>query len=89
MLYRFYVGSNNKTKKLEYPKAVKIASTQFEGLTAFKGLGYWQGKPERMAIIEVETTNGQRVRRLAHTLAVQLHQQAVGLAIVGSMQFIK
>jgi len=88
MLYRLYVGSNNKTKKLEESKAVKITSKQFEGFTAYKGLGYWQGKKERCLMIEIESKNKKEVIGLAKTLAKKLRQEAVGLAIIGKMSFV-
>jgi len=88
MLYRYYIGSNNKTKKLEDKKAVRIASQQFKGLTAFKGLGYWQGKPEQCLMIEIETPNKNKVLALAKELARELKQNAIGLASIGRLQFI-
>ena len=88
MLYRLYIGSNNKTKKLEESKAIKITNKQFQGFTAFKGLGYWQGKKERCLMIEVESKNKKEVIGLAKMLAKKLRQEAIGLAMIGKMKFI-
>lgn len=88
MLFKLYIGSNNKTGKLEEQKAIKIVSKQFEGFTAFKGLGYWQGKPERTLIVEIETAQEKQVKVLAQTLARELKQEAIGLARIGEMVFI-
>ena len=88
MLYRLYIGSNNKTKKLEDKKAFKIISEQFEGYTAFKGLGYWNGTPEKTLIVEIEAEKKNAILELAQKLAEGLHQDAIGLASIGKMQFI-
>lgn len=90
MLYRLYVGADNKTGHLHETKTINATAKQFEGFTIFKGLGYWQGKPERVLIIEIETTQGRAVHRLARTLCQELKQEAIGLfsAKTGQMQFI-
>ena len=88
MLYKLYIGSNNKTKKLEMAKAVKVASGQFEGFTAYKGLGYWQGKKEKCLILEIESKSKKQVISLAKELSKKLKQEAVGLAVIGKMSFI-
>jgi len=88
MLYRLYIGTNNKTGKLEDKKAIQLTSRRFNGFTTFKGLGYWQGKPEKSLIIEIETKKEQSVKVLAIELAKKLKQDAIGLAKIGKMQFI-
>lgn len=88
MIYKFYIGSNNKTKKLEEKKAVRITGESFAGFTAYKGIGYWQGKAEKCLMIEIESKQKKEVLKLAKRLIKDLKQQAVGLAITGQMQFI-
>lgn len=87
-LYRLYVGSNNETKRLEKSKIISISAMYFEGFTASEAVGYWQGKPEKSLVIEIETGKLAKVKTLAKELRVKLNQQAVGLATVGKMQFI-
>jgi len=88
MLYKLSIGHNNTTKKLESAKAIAIVSRQFEGFSAMKGLGYWQGKPEKTLFVEIETENKQGIIALAKELCRQLKQQAVAVASIGSMEFI-
>jgi len=88
MLYKLYIGSNNKTGKLEFSKAVKVASENFNGFTAYRGLGYWKGQAERSLILEIETRIKKKVFRLAKELARKLKQEAVGVAVIGKMNFI-
>lgn len=88
MLYRLYIGSNNTTHKLETAKATGEVAKMFEGFTISLAKGFWQGKPEKSLIIEIETTETNKVQELAKTLCKVLDQQAVGVANVGTMQFI-
>jgi hypothetical protein len=88
MTYRYYIGSNNRTGRLEEKRALSLITKQFEGFTAYKGLGYWQGKPENTLIIEIETDDKNKVLTLAKTLKNELEQQAIGLLKVGKMSFI-
>lgn len=88
MLYRYYIGSNNQTKKLESKKAIGIISKVFQGFTAFTGTGYWQGEQEKTLIVEIETAELEKLLSTARELCKQLNQQAVAIAEVGKMEFI-
>ena len=88
MLFKLSIGSNNKTKKLEDKKAIKITSKHFEGFSSYKGLGYWHGKPERTLFIEIETPYQKRVIKLSKELCKDLNQNAIMLASIGQAQFI-
>lgn len=88
MLYRFYIGSNNKTKQLEKQKIETIVSAYFDGFTAYQGTGFWQGTREKSYIIEIEANKPKVIRELAEKLKIKLKQQAIGLAKVGKLQFI-
>jgi hypothetical protein len=89
MLYRLYIGSNNKTKKLESKKAIRLVSKEYKGFTSFKGLGYWNGRSEKTLIIEIEAQEKRGVLSLCKRLAKDLEQEAIGLASIGKMQFIE
>lgn len=53
-IYRFYIGSNNKTKKTEVKKALKLFSKKVLGFTLINNnLGYWNKEKEKSFIIEV------------------------------------
>lgn len=79
MLYRLYIGANNTTGIVEKQKALSIASQAFEGFTAIEATGYWQSQPENTLLLEIETRKAKQVYALAHTLAQELEQQAVGV----------
>ena len=88
MLFKLYIGQNNKTKKLEDKKAIKIISKRFKGFTTYKCLGYWEGIAERSLIVEIEARKQAEVMSLAQDLAKKLKQDAVGLAVIGKLNFI-
>ena len=88
MIYKLYIGSNNKTKKLESKKAIKLASKNFDGFTIYKGIGYWKGNGEKCLIMEIETKGKNNILNLAKVLAQKLEQEAVAVAINNKMQFI-
>jgi len=69
MIYKLYIGSNNKTKKLESKKAIELASKNFDGFTIYKGIGYWKGKGEKCLIMEIETREKRNILNLAQVLA--------------------
>lgn len=90
MIYKLYIGSNNKTKKLESQKAIKTASLYFEGFSVSQILGYWQGQAEKTLLIEIETIEKSKVIQLSKQLAAELQQQAIGLVQTSEkMEFIK
>ena len=89
MLYRIYIGANNKTGKVETKKIVKLTSESFEGFTLYEGVkGYWKGKAENSVILEIETRKKMRLKAMVGVLVKELKQEAVGLAEVGKMRFI-
>lgn len=54
LLYRFYVGSSNTTKKPEIYKAIKVLKNRLKGYTIIKNcVGLWENQAEQSFIIEV------------------------------------
>ena len=88
MLYKIYIGANNKTGQVEQKKAVALISSVFDGFTITKSSGYWKGKPERSVVIELETEDKHGVMSLIQKLREALKQDAIGLAVIGKLQFI-
>ena len=52
-LTKIYIGSNNETGKLELDKILSVMITANQGYTIVQGVGYWNGKSEDTAIIEI------------------------------------
>jgi hypothetical protein len=51
MLYRIFTENKQKDG------VAKVVTRFFDGFTLIEGEGYWQGKPEKTLIIEIDTIN--------------------------------
>jgi len=85
--FALYVGSNNETKKLEIEKITKIVGEAFDGFTITKGIGFWRGVSENMAIVAIYGEE-EKIKRVAQTLRIELNQEAVGIQETAPMSFI-
>jgi len=89
MLYRLYIGSNNKTHHVEEEKLKAVINKYFEGYTIIQSAGYWKGTKEESRIIEIETNNKEQVLKAIEELKAVLEQEAIGLVeIPQSIEFI-
>lgn len=52
-LTKIYIGSNNATGELELAKILDIMATSQSGYTLTQGQGFYEGKSENVAIIEI------------------------------------
>jgi hypothetical protein len=50
---KIYIGSNNITGILEVDKIKEVLATGQCGYTLTQGIGYWEGKNEDTAIVEI------------------------------------
>ena len=67
---KIYIGSNNKTGELELAKILDIMSTSNSGYTLTQGQGFYEGKSETVAIVEIYGDyNLGIIPQLKHTLA--------------------
>jgi len=79
----YYIGSNNKTHKLEEKKILGIVGKYFEGFTAFEVVGYWRGSQEKTLKVEIITDESHaKLVRVGRELKDQLEQESVLLEIV-------
>jgi len=55
VLYRFFIGHNNKTKKCEYQKAIRtLNENKIKGFSLIKNVsGFWEMGHEKSFIIEI------------------------------------
>lgn len=88
--YTLYIGSNNKTKRLEYSKILNITLEYFpQGFTAQKAQGIWKGGKENTAIVTISTEpeNRPKVYMLAQKLKTKLEQQAIMVEFTDSLNY--
>lgn len=52
-LTKIYCGSNNETGELEIAKILDIMATAQQGYTPTQGQGFYKGKTENTAVIEI------------------------------------
>lgn len=80
-IFKFYIGQNNKTKKAEIQKAIRIFN--FEEVKGFsvipKVKGYWEGVAENSFIVEVVNSlknpfSIQKAKRIKGILEFKLKQ---------------
>jgi hypothetical protein len=67
------------------PNLPSLAGEFFPGFTLLRGTGYWQGQPERAAVIELYGTTADRieVQEMARVIATVNQQQSVIVAEFG------
>jgi hypothetical protein len=81
----YYVGSNNKTGKLEIKKIEELLSQFFEGFTTYEVVGHWKGQRERTLKIEIVTDlPATKLVAVAKELKTALDQEAVLMEIIES-----
>jgi hypothetical protein len=82
-VYRFYIGSNNKTKLREINKTISLLnSSGLKGYSIIKSLGLWENMKENSFIIEVMNTddiniNDNKAYFLKNLLEEELKQYLV------------
>lgn len=69
MTFRLYTQS--------FDNIPEIVSQYFDGFTLFEARGYWKGKGERSAVVEVVTSNRAKVYELARTIKELNKQESV------------
>lgn len=57
--------------------ADRIASTFFPAFTLMQADGYWNGKREKSAVIEVDTNDRAKVYEMAREMKIRLKQESV------------
>lgn len=87
-MFRLFVGSNNKTKRLELDKAVKCVARYYKGFTYYTATGFWEGVKEKSVVFEISGTKKRDIDKLSKELCNILAQQAVGIQRIPEMSFI-
>jgi hypothetical protein len=53
LVSRLYVGADNETGELQLTTIATVVSRKFQGFTVVEGMGYWEGRPEKCAVITI------------------------------------
>lgn len=82
-----FIGSNNKTHKVERAKLERVLSEYHEGFTIQPAVGYWQGSREDTVVVTVSdeySTVIETIKRLKY----ELKQDAIAFHEVTPLEFI-
>lgn len=86
MTYNLFIGSDNRTKRLNVSKIEQIMSDRHEGFTLYPVTGYWHGQQEHSMLVIVNDDN-DKIKQTISILKQELVQEAIGYQIVPDMQF--
>tara|TARA_Y100001951_G_scaffold93406_1_gene88997 strand:+ start:20 stop:298 length:279 start_codon:yes stop_codon:yes gene_type:complete len=92
MLYHLTYGRNTPTghvSDLDWQMyCQEVLDANFEGYTIQDAVGTWQSDLEDTKIVSIETHNRDKVEGVAQLYKEMFDQDAVGLFITPSMEFI-
>lgn len=83
-----FIGSNNKTKKLEIDKIISTVNANHEAFTLdYPVIGYWRGEAEETAVLYISDER-QKVMNTLGELKEVLDQEAIAYQIENKINLI-
>ena len=83
-----FIGSDNKTKKLEVDKIISIVNANHEAFPLdYPVIGYWRGEAEETAVLYLSDEH-QKVMNTLSELKEVLDQEAIAYQIENDLQLI-
>lgn len=83
-----FIGSDNRTKKLEVDKIISIVNANHEAFTLdYPVIGYWRGEAEETAVLYLSDER-QKVMNTLNELKEVLDQEAIAYQIENDLQLI-
>lgn len=83
-----FIGSNNKTKKLEVDKIISTVSINHEAFTLdYPVIGCWRGEAEETAVLYLSDER-QKVMNTLNKLKEVLDQEAIAYQIENKLNLI-
>lgn len=83
-----FIGSDNKTKKLDTDKIISIVNTKHEAFTLqYPVIGYWRGEAEQTAVLYLSDERSKVLNTL-NELKEALNQEAIAYQIENDLQLI-
>lgn len=83
-----FIGSDNKTKKLEVDKIISIVNANHKAFTLdYPVIGYWRGEAEETAVLYLSDER-QKVMNTLNELKEVLDQEAIAYQIENDLQLI-
>ena len=83
-----FIGSNNKTKKLEVDKIISTVNANHEAFTLdYPVIGYWRSEAEQTAVLYLSDERS-KVMNTLNKLKEVLDQEAIAYQIENDLQLI-
>ena len=83
------IGSIHAVTDLDWERyCQEVLDANFDGYTITDAVGTWQSDLEDTKIVSIDTTNRDKVEDVAQLYKEMFNQDAVGLYITPSMEFI-
>lgn len=83
-----FIGSNNKTKKLEVDKIISTVNANHEAFTLdYPVIGYWRSEAEQTAVLYLSDEHS-KVMNTLNELKEVLDQEAIAYQIENDLQLI-
>lgn len=83
-----FIGSDNKTKKLDTDKIISIVNAKHEAFTLqYPVIGYWRGEAEQTAVLYLSDERSKVLNTL-NELKEALNQEAIAYQIENDLQLI-
>jgi hypothetical protein len=86
--YKLYIGSDNKTGRVNMKRLTAVLDKYFPGYTIIKASGRWESVNEQSVIVEITTDNYKLIMESIRDLLKQLDQRAIGLGKDPAINFI-
>jgi len=84
--FNLFIGSNNKTKKLEVDKIEKVLNKRHSGYTLEYCIGYWKGAKEKSVKVSV-SDDGELVMQSIKELKRELQQESIAYQEAPELSF--
>ena len=89
LTYGRSIGKDGYVSDLDWEMYCKeVLDSHFEGYTIQDAVGTWQSDLEDTKIVSIDTGNRDAVEKVAYLYKDMFNQDAVGLFITPSMEFI-
>lgn len=86
--FNLYVGSDNKTKKVDYKLLYMVLDHDFSGYTVNHAVdGVWNREHEQSCVVTI-AEDKTKVLNVVKKLKQVLKQEAIGLQEVAELEFI-
>ena len=82
-----FIGSNNRTGKVEREKLETVLSKYHEGFTIQPAVGYWNGQREQSVSVII-SDSFDKILETVKKLKYELKQESIAYHEIGNLEFV-